>query len=218
MTTAPDDDRLKIYVNTNITMSRGKMAAHAAHAALTAAGVHPDVPIVVLGAKPRDIEQMSTVIHDHGKTELEPGTLTAGTDYVFESQKHRRQAVSELMQIAAVSTDPFIAARVAAALDLLGADTAPPAGTAHDTGMTHPPRYSNGDAGGYRVEQNELGTLFRWSWHEPGEPVQYGEWVSTRSEAFTAAATDWDECGSGGRLAATLRAAATRSRKKEASC
>lgn len=76
-----EQPKLKIFMNTNIKMSRGKYAAHAVHAALTAAGVHPDIPVVVLGGKPRDIEKMNTSIRDAGRTELEPGTLTAGTDW-----------------------------------------------------------------------------------------------------------------------------------------
>jgi PTH2 family peptidyl-tRNA hydrolase len=84
------DDKLRIFMNTNITMSRGKYAAHAVHAALTAFGVHPDIPVVVLGAKPRDIEAMRVSIHDHGTTELEPGTLTAGTDYVPQRDDEAR--------------------------------------------------------------------------------------------------------------------------------
>lgn len=76
-----EEPKLKIFMNTNIKMSRGKYAAHAVHAALMAAGVHPDIPVVVLGAKPRDIENMKTHIRDAGRTELEPGTLTAGTDW-----------------------------------------------------------------------------------------------------------------------------------------
>lgn len=76
------EGKLRIFMNSNAKMSRGKYAAHAVHAALMHFGVHPDVPVVVLGAKPREIEQMTTVIHDAGHTELEPGTLTAGTDGV----------------------------------------------------------------------------------------------------------------------------------------
>lgn len=116
---AGGEDKLRVFVNTNVTMSRGKMAAHVAHTVLTAAGVHPDVPIVVLGAKPRDIEQMTTVIHDAGKTELEPGTLTAGTDYVFDSAARRQQAIRELMQVVATTDDPTAAARVSAAIALI---------------------------------------------------------------------------------------------------
>jgi PTH2 family peptidyl-tRNA hydrolase len=77
----PDEPKLRIYLNTNAKMTRGKAAAHAVHAALTAAGVHPGIPVVVLGAKPREIEAMRTSIRDEGRTELEPGTLTAGTDW-----------------------------------------------------------------------------------------------------------------------------------------
>lgn len=79
--TGSDEEKIRVFVNSNITMSRGKMAAHVAHAVLQAADVHPDVPVVVLGAKPRDIEKLSTVIRDAGATELKPGTLTAGTDW-----------------------------------------------------------------------------------------------------------------------------------------
>lgn len=111
--------KIKIVVNTNVKMSRGKMAAHVAHAVLQAAGVHPEVPIVVLGGKPRDIEQMTTFIRDHGKTELEPGTITAGTDYIFESAKKRQQAISDLMQVASTTDDPTAASRVSAAIALL---------------------------------------------------------------------------------------------------
>lgn len=73
---------LKIYMNTNIKeWSRGKYAAHAVHAALTAMGVHHGGAVIVLGAKPREIEKMKVSIRDEGRTELEPGTLTAGTNY-----------------------------------------------------------------------------------------------------------------------------------------
>lgn len=76
-----DESKIRIYLNSNAKMSRGKAAAHAVHAALTAFDVHPGHPVVVLGAKPQDITQMRTVIRDAGHTELDPGTLTAGTDY-----------------------------------------------------------------------------------------------------------------------------------------
>src|SRR5690606_28527608 len=79
-----DDGRIRIWVNSGAKMSRGKYAAAAVHAALTAAGVHPGTPVIVLGGQRDDIERMRTVIHDAGRTEVEPGTPTAGTDYVFE--------------------------------------------------------------------------------------------------------------------------------------
>ena len=74
-----EEDRIVIHANSNV--SRGKFAAAAVHAALTAAGVHPGQAVIVLGAKPRDIEHLGTVIHDAGRTEVEQGTVTAGTDW-----------------------------------------------------------------------------------------------------------------------------------------
>lgn len=75
------DDKIRIFLNSGAGMSRGKAAAHAVHAALIAYGVHPGLPVVVLGAKLRDIELMTTVVRDAGRTELDPGTVTAGTDF-----------------------------------------------------------------------------------------------------------------------------------------
>lgn len=74
-------DRMVIYMNGNASMSRGKYAAQAVHAALMLAGVHHGGPVVVLGGKPRDIKDMPIVVHDAGHTELEPGTLTAGAEW-----------------------------------------------------------------------------------------------------------------------------------------
>ncbi len=72
----PHRDRLVILANKNVT--RGKAAAAAVHAALR----HFDVPhgaVVVLGATPAEIErQCEQVIHDAGRTEVDPGTVTAG--------------------------------------------------------------------------------------------------------------------------------------------
>jgi len=77
------EDKIVIYMNDSLgkRWSRGKYAAHAVHAALEAFGVHPGLPVVVLGSKPRAIKRMRVFIRDEGRTELEPGTLTAGTDY-----------------------------------------------------------------------------------------------------------------------------------------
>lgn len=76
-----DERKLVILVNDRITMSRGKYAAQAVHAALLALGVHPGVPVVVLGGRPSEIAEMKTTVRDAGRTEVEPGTLTAGTDW-----------------------------------------------------------------------------------------------------------------------------------------
>lgn len=76
-----DSQKIKIFMNTNAKMSRGKYAAHAVHAALNAAGVEYPHAVVVLGAPKAEVEKLSTIIHDAGHTELVPGTLTAGTDW-----------------------------------------------------------------------------------------------------------------------------------------
>lgn len=76
-----EEDRLVILVNGDVKMSRGKYAAQAVHAALIAVGAHPHVPVIVLGAKRADIEALPIQVRDAGRTEVEPGTLTAGTDW-----------------------------------------------------------------------------------------------------------------------------------------
>lgn len=82
-------EKLRIYVNRKIrdTASTNKIAAHAVHAALTAFGVHPGVKVVVLDKGPTQIEKMRTVIHDAGHTELEPDTLTTGTNWPLDSEE-----------------------------------------------------------------------------------------------------------------------------------
>ena len=81
-------EKLRIYVNRKIkdTATPNKIAAHAVHAALTAFGVHPGVKVVVLDKGPTAIEKMRVAIHDAGHTELEPGTLTAGTNWPEDSE------------------------------------------------------------------------------------------------------------------------------------
>ena len=78
---ADEEVKMRIYVNADSTMSRGKYAAAAVHAALTAVGAHPGTPVIVLGGRRVDIEAMNVVIRDAGRTEVEPGTTTAGTDW-----------------------------------------------------------------------------------------------------------------------------------------
>lgn len=68
-------------------------------------------------------------------------------------------------------------------------------------------RYFVGDAH-YTVV--ESGDGFAWRWREPDGSEDYAEGRSwpTVSAALRAAADDWDATGSGGALAARLRAAA----------
>lgn len=70
------EERLTIYANSNV--SRGKFAAAAVHAALNHYGIDHGA-VIVLGAKPGVIEAECTdVVHDAGRTEVDPGTVTAG--------------------------------------------------------------------------------------------------------------------------------------------
>ncbi|UDL16387.1 peptidyl tRNA hydrolase [Microbacterium phage Zooman] len=81
-------EKLRIYLNRSLRdkATTNKLAAHAVHAALQAFGVHPGVKVIVLDAGPTKIEQMRVAIHDAGHTELEPGTLTAGTNWPQDSE------------------------------------------------------------------------------------------------------------------------------------
>lgn len=81
-------EKLRIYINRKLEgiISPNKRAAHAVHAALEAFGVHPGVKVIVLDKGPTEIEKMSTHIRDAGHTELEPGTLTAGTNWPADSE------------------------------------------------------------------------------------------------------------------------------------
>lgn len=79
-------DKLRIYMNNNVKMSRGKYAAQAVHAALLAVGAHPNTAVVVLGTKPKDLEAMRIQVRDAGRTEVEPGTLTAATDWASDNK------------------------------------------------------------------------------------------------------------------------------------
>lgn len=72
---------VRILVNTNVKMSRHKVAAQAVHAALQAFDI-PHGRVVVLGARPDEVAAMDVVIRDAGRTEVEPGTMTAGASLI----------------------------------------------------------------------------------------------------------------------------------------
>lgn len=74
-------ERLVIRVNSNVSMSRGKFAAQAVHAALMLTGAHHGGPVIVLGGKPGEVEACEVVVRDAGRTEVAPGTLTAGASW-----------------------------------------------------------------------------------------------------------------------------------------
>ncbi len=77
-------ERLVIRVRSDVKMSRGKYAAQAVHAALLHLGVHPGTPVIVLGGKRVEVENMTTLVRDAGYTEVVPGTLTAGASWITE--------------------------------------------------------------------------------------------------------------------------------------
>lgn len=76
---APPSGRpeVRILINTNVTMSRHRDAAQAVHAPLAAFGIEHG-RVVVLGSRPDDLRAMDVVVRDAGRTEVEPGTMTAG--------------------------------------------------------------------------------------------------------------------------------------------
>ena len=82
------ESKLRIYINRKLdgVISPNKRAAHAVHAALIAFGVHPNTKVIVLDKGPTIIESMRVAVHDAGHTELEPGTLTAGTNWPEDSE------------------------------------------------------------------------------------------------------------------------------------
>lgn len=94
------EERLTILANSNT--SRGKFAAAAVHAALDWYGVEHRA-VIVLGAKPKDIETEGLLtIHDAGRTEVEPGTATASIrSHENAPQRDNRFVVSRLSIIEA---------------------------------------------------------------------------------------------------------------------
>lgn len=68
---------LTIWVNKNVKMSSGKLAAQAVHAALMYYGI-PHGAVRVLRASRRKVEGCGIVVRDAGLTEIKPGTVTTG--------------------------------------------------------------------------------------------------------------------------------------------
>ena len=71
------DETVRVLMNRNVTMSPGKFAAQAIHAVLVAYGI-PHGTVIVLMASPDQVRAMPAVIADAGRTEIAPGTITAG--------------------------------------------------------------------------------------------------------------------------------------------
>lgn len=97
------ENRLVIMANKN--MSRGKYAAHAVHVALDFYGHTDHGAVIVLSGSAGQIKEQAipeTVFQDQGRTEVEPGTVTAGiisfeeTDTPKEYQNLDGEATYEL--------------------------------------------------------------------------------------------------------------------------
>ncbi len=73
-TSAPE---VRVLLNRDVPMSRGKACAQAVHAALRAFDV-PHGRVVVLNGTADEVAAMPVVIRDAGLTEVQPGTMTAG--------------------------------------------------------------------------------------------------------------------------------------------
>lgn len=71
-----EEDRLVLYVNTDLT--KGKAAAAAVHAALAHYDIEHGAVIVLNATKTKIKNECSIIIHDAGRTEVPRGTVTAG--------------------------------------------------------------------------------------------------------------------------------------------
>ena len=68
---------MRILLDRDVRMSRGKACAQAVHAALRAFDV-PHGRVVVLTGTAEEVAAMAVVVRDAGLTEVAPGTVTAG--------------------------------------------------------------------------------------------------------------------------------------------
>jgi len=82
-----DSTRIVVYLNKNVDMSPGKAAAQAVHAVLTLLGIHPGFPVVVLRGSKRTVLAQEATVLDAGRTEIAPGTLTAGASFEFSEDR-----------------------------------------------------------------------------------------------------------------------------------
>lgn len=80
-----DKPRIVVKYNKNLKMSPGKLAAQAVHAVLSLYGIHPgeECAVVVLSANKGPVEAMDAFIRDAGRTEVAPGSTTAGASFDF---------------------------------------------------------------------------------------------------------------------------------------
>ena len=78
------EKRLVVRVRRDAGMSTNKTAAQAVHAALMLMGVHPDTPVIVLNATKTQIEACEVVVEGAGRTEVVPGTVTAGASWEWK--------------------------------------------------------------------------------------------------------------------------------------
>lgn len=77
MSNSPEgEERLTILANRDV--SRGKFAAAAVHAALNHYGIDHGAVIVLMASKAEITDQCTSVVRDAGRTEVDPGTVTAG--------------------------------------------------------------------------------------------------------------------------------------------
>lgn len=108
---------MRIFVRSDLKLGRGEYAAQAVHAALLLVSAHPGERVVVLRGTREDVEGSSTVVTDSGRTEVDPGTVTAGAS--FDAGEGERPAPSRDLYPPAgdanASLERYVAADLASA-------------------------------------------------------------------------------------------------------